>query len=97
VLNRLESAGYAKRVPNPEDRRNIRVEPQNVAKFYQRMESLLGPLRARTRALSSKYNSEELALILGFIKACVAISREETARLQSRPPEKTGGSKGKNQ
>lgn len=96
MLNRLERAGYAKRVHNPDDRRNIRVEPQNVAKFHQRMERLLGPLRGRMRALSSKYNSEELALVLDFIKASVAISREETARLQSRPFERTSRRKRKN-
>jgi DNA-binding MarR family transcriptional regulator len=96
VLNRLERAGYAKRIPNPKDRRNIRVEPRDVEKFYERMENLLGPLRERMRALSSKYNADELALVLDFIKASVAISREETARLQSRPPDKTSRTKRKN-
>jgi hypothetical protein len=35
------------------------------------------------RALSSKYTTEEMALIDGFIKSAVAISRAETARLRS--------------
>ena len=83
VLNRLERAGYAKRVPNPKDRPNIWVEPQNVAKFEQRMEGLLGSLRERMRALSSRYSSDELASVLDFMKASIAISRDETARLQS--------------
>jgi DNA-binding MarR family transcriptional regulator len=96
VLNRLERAGYAKRVPNPKDRRNIRVEPRNVAQFARRMEGLLGPLRERMRALSSKYSSRELALILDFMKASVAISRDETARLQSGPSGNPSGSKRKN-
>jgi DNA-binding MarR family transcriptional regulator len=84
VLNRLEKAGYAKRVLNPEDRRNVRVEPRNLTKFHERTEKLLGPLRSKMRSLSSKYSTGELELVLDFMKASVAISREETERLQSK-------------
>lgn len=86
VINRLERAGYAKRVPNPQDRRNINVEARNVAKFKARMEDLLGPLREKMRAVLSRYSGEELTLILEFMKASVAISRAETERLQSGSP-----------
>jgi DNA-binding MarR family transcriptional regulator len=83
VINRLERAGYAKRVPNPQDRRNINVAARNVSKFAARMEGLLGPLREKMRALLSRYSIEELTLILDFMKASVAISRAEAERLQS--------------
>lgn len=83
VLNRLEGAGYARRVRNPEDRRNIRVEGRNLARFNERMGQLLGPLREKMRILSSRYSSEQLALVLEFMNASVAISREETKRIQS--------------
>lgn len=82
VLDRLEKAGYARRTRNPEDKRNVNVEAVNVTAFYERMEDLLGPLRRRMQALSSKYKTEELALILEFITRSVAISREETMRLR---------------
>jgi hypothetical protein len=81
VLNRLERYGYARRVCNPKDRRNINGEAVDVAAFNERMEGFLGPLRKRMRALSSKYSSEETALIHDFIKRAVAISRDETLRL----------------
>jgi DNA-binding MarR family transcriptional regulator len=83
VINRLERAGYAKRAPNPQDRRNINVVARNVAKFDARIEGLLGPLREKMRALASRYSAEELTLILDFIKASVAVSRAEAERLQS--------------
>jgi hypothetical protein len=83
VLNRLERSGYARRVRNPKDRRNINVEAVDVATFNERMEGFLGPLRKRMRALSSKYSPEEMALIHDFIKRAVAISRDETLRLRS--------------
>jgi DNA-binding MarR family transcriptional regulator len=83
VLNRLEQHGYARRVRNPQDKRNINVEAVNVAEFSERMEALFGPLRKKMRALSSRYSTEELALIDGFIKSAVTISRTEAVRLRS--------------
>ena len=84
VLNRLERHGYARRVRNPKDKRNVNVEALNRLEFNARMEGLFGPLRKKMRALSSKYTTEEMALIDGFIKSAVAISRAETARLRSK-------------
>ena len=83
VLDRLERQGYARRVRNPNDRRNVNVEALNVAAFNERMERLLGSLGKRMRALSEKYSDRELALIDGFIKNAVAISRDEALRLRS--------------
>jgi DNA-binding MarR family transcriptional regulator len=87
VINRLERHGYARRVRNPNDRRNITVEALNTAKFHEQMASLLGPLHKKMRALSSKYSAREMALIDDFIKSAVAISRAETARLRSKRSE----------
>lgn len=83
VLNRLEQRGYARRIRNPDDRRNVNVEAVNVAAFGEQMEDLLGSLRKRMRALSSKYSVEQMVLIDNFIKRAVAITRDETLRLQS--------------
>jgi DNA-binding MarR family transcriptional regulator len=83
VLNRLERRGYAKRVRNPKDKRNVTVEATNVPAFNKDMESLLGSLRRRMRNLASKYSTEEMVLIDGFIKSAIAISRDETFRMRS--------------
>src|ERR1700721_3004676 len=77
VLNRLERHGYARRMRNPKDKRNVNVEAVNVAAFSQQMEGLLGPLGKKMRALSSRYTIEEMALIDNFIHRAVAISRAE--------------------
>ena len=87
VLNRLERAGYARRIRNPKDRRNVNVEPQNVAEFYRKMDGLLGPLGKRMRTMSAKYSAAELALFRQFMKEAVAISREETQRIRSEDAE----------
>jgi len=83
VLNRLERHGYARRVRNPEDRRNVNVEAVSVGPFNKRMKGILGPLSKRMRTLTSKYSTEEMALIDSFIKSAVAITRDETRRLRS--------------
>jgi DNA-binding MarR family transcriptional regulator len=83
VLNRLERAGYARRIRNPKDRRNVNVEARHVAAFSRRMEALLGPLGKRMRTMSAKYSAEELALVRDFMKEAIAISRDETLHLRS--------------
>jgi DNA-binding MarR family transcriptional regulator len=83
VLNRLERAGYARRIRNPKDRRNVNVEARNVARFYRRMEALLGPLGKRMRTMSARYSPAELALFRDFINEAIAITRDETLRLRS--------------
>jgi hypothetical protein len=83
VLNRLERQGYARRVRNPNDKRNVNVEAVNVAAFTKQMEGILGPLRKRMRTLSSRYRATEMALINSFMKSAVAISRDEMLRLRS--------------
>jgi hypothetical protein len=45
------------------------------------MEGLLGPLREKMRVLLLGYSTEELTLILDFLKASLVISRAETERL----------------
>ena len=83
VLNRLERAGYARRIRNPKDRRNVNVAPQHVAEFHGKMEALLGPLGKRMRSMSAKYSAGELALFRDFLREAIAISREETRRIRS--------------
>jgi predicted transcriptional regulator len=84
VLNRLEKRGYARRVRNPKDKRNISVEAANVEEFSRQMQDLLGSLHKKMTALSSRYTIEEMTLIDGFIKTAVEITREETFRLRSQ-------------
>ncbi len=82
VLNRLERHGYARRVRNPKDKRNINVEAVNAEEFNRRMHALLGPLGEKMRQLCSRYTVDEMALIDNFIRDAVEISRGETERLQ---------------
>src|ERR671919_608798 len=44
VIDRLERAGYARRVPDPADRRRVKVEV--TPKFYARAGTIWGPMAA---------------------------------------------------
>ncbi|HEX6533587.1 MAG TPA: MarR family transcriptional regulator [Gemmatimonadaceae bacterium] len=82
VLNRLERHGWARRVRDPEDGRITVVEARNVDAFAERTEALLGSLRKRMRALASRYTAEEMELVIAFTDEAVAITRDETRKLQ---------------
>jgi DNA-binding MarR family transcriptional regulator len=84
VVNRLEKAGYARRIPNPTDARSVIIQPVNVGAFLENIGVLLGPLRARMRTLVAQYSKTELRLILRFIREATQVSREESVRLAER-------------
>ena len=48
VIDRLERAGFARRVPDPADRRRVKVEV--TPEFYARAERIWGPLAAEWEA-----------------------------------------------
>jgi predicted transcriptional regulator len=81
VVNRLEKAGYACRIPNPMDARSIIIEPINAQAFLEKVGALLGPLRARMRTLVEQYSMNDLRLVLHFMREAAQISSEETIRL----------------
>lgn len=89
LIDRLEKAGYARRVPNPRDRRSVLVEP-----LLERIERDIGPYYASIAQsmaeLCEGYNDDELALIVGFFERMHRGSLAEVARLRGR----TSGSRG---
>jgi DNA-binding MarR family transcriptional regulator len=84
VIDRLERAGFARRAPNPRDRRGILVEvvPEAVAR---RLDPLYTAMGAAVAALCERYSDEELRLVLDFITRAAEIGHAETARLGVRP------------
>ena len=64
MIDRLERAGYARRVPDPDDRRRVIVEP--TEKAYKIAEELMGPLGDRGWPKAADYTDEQLALLVDF-------------------------------
>jgi DNA-binding MarR family transcriptional regulator len=89
VIDRLEQAGYVRRVPDPADRRRVIVEvvPDRVAAVAATM--------ARVGEASAPeighYSEAELAVINDFLTRMAAITREEATALRDSPDESSGG------
>jgi DNA-binding MarR family transcriptional regulator len=72
VLDRLEEAGYVRRVRDTEDRRRVLVEQtldstKTAMRYYQ-------PYMATTFDSMAKYSAEELAVVRDFMRGAAELS-----------------------
>ncbi|HEY7950837.1 MAG TPA: MarR family transcriptional regulator [Solirubrobacterales bacterium] len=82
VVDRLERAGFARRVPDPADRRRVKVEV--TPEFYARAEQIWAPLAAEWEAsLASRFTAAELARITEFLRLTNEVGRRHLDRLAS--------------
>jgi DNA-binding MarR family transcriptional regulator len=80
VVDRLERAGFARRVPDPADRRRVKVEV--TPEFYARAERIWGPLAAEWEAsLSSHFTAAELTRITTFLRLTNEVGKRHLDRL----------------
>jgi DNA-binding MarR family transcriptional regulator len=85
VVDRLERAGYARRVPDPADRRRVKLEV--TRKFYARADRIWGPLAADWAArLGGRFTAEELERVVDFLRTTNELSREHLERLREMKP-----------
>jgi DNA-binding MarR family transcriptional regulator len=81
VIDRLERAGYGRRVPDPEDRRRVKVEV--TPKFYSRADRIWGPLAADWEStLGGRFTAEELERVIEFLRATNELGRRHMERLR---------------
>jgi DNA-binding MarR family transcriptional regulator len=84
VLDRLATAGFARRVPDPADRRRINVEVTPA--FYTSAERIWSPLAADWEStLSKRFTIDELDRISDFLRATNEIGRRHLDRLRQIP------------
>ena len=67
VIDRLERAGIARRVPDPSDRRRVLVEPTEKALEFAN-ELMVEPMRRLYMPMAERYSEEDLRLILDFTR-----------------------------
>lgn len=80
VVDRLEGAGFARRVPDPTDRRRVKVEV--TEEFYARAKEIWGPLAAEWETtLASRFTAAELARITEFLRLANEVGRRHLDRL----------------
>jgi DNA-binding MarR family transcriptional regulator len=89
VIDRLEQAGYVRRVSDPADRRRVIVEvvPEKVAAI----ESTLGRIGQASAEEIGRYTDAQLALINDFLTRMEQITREEATTLREHPEDRPAG------
>ena len=84
IVDRLERAGYAKREPNPNDRRSVIVRPKNSERLAKEIRPIFGSLTEAMTKLADGYSSEQRALILKHLEDTIAILREQIGKMDRR-------------
>ncbi|MBS1888247.1 MAG: MarR family transcriptional regulator [Actinobacteria bacterium] len=80
ALDRLEGAGFARRAPDPADRRRVRVAV--TPEFRARAESIWGPIAAEwQRRLAARFTAAELETIVAFLELTGEIGGAQVERL----------------
>jgi DNA-binding MarR family transcriptional regulator len=84
VVDRLEQAGFVRRVPDPADRRRVIVEvvPEKVASVQSTLDRI-GTASARE---IGRYTDQQLSLITDFLTRMEQITRDEATMLRETPP-----------
>ena len=82
VIDRLERAGFAERVPDPGDRRRVKVEVTKA--FYARAERIWGPVAADWARALERFSTEELELIGDFLQTTNELTERHLERLRKR-------------
>ena len=80
LITRLERKGFARRIPNPDDRRSVLVEV-DLERLYARVAPLFGDWVRSLQELYAGYTDEQLEVILHFLTEAARRQQEATARL----------------
>jgi DNA-binding MarR family transcriptional regulator len=80
VIDRLERVGYARRVPDPHDRRRVKLEV--TPRFYARADKIWGPVAKEwAKTLGDRFTAEELQRIIEFLRATTELGRAHLDRI----------------
>jgi DNA-binding MarR family transcriptional regulator len=83
VVDRLERAGYARRVPDPADRRRVKIEATDY--FYARADEIWRPVAAEWHTeLARRFSSHQLDLLTEFLDATNELTRRHLDRISPR-------------
>jgi DNA-binding MarR family transcriptional regulator len=83
VIDRLEKAGVAQRVPDPSDRRRVRIEA--TPRLWELSEPLLGPMLAESQAIIDELSDSEIARFTEFMNRAIEIQARHTQRVRALP------------
>ena len=89
VIDRLEQAGYVRRIPDPADRRRVIVElvPEKMAAIHEAMAGY----GEKSASELGRYSDAELGVINDFLTRMAAVTRDEANALRDSPEREAGG------
>jgi len=85
ALDRLERAGYLRRVRDQKDRRSLRVEP--VKEAMKGVLELYGPIAAEGARMLQKFTAAELSAVLKILDESTKMQRDHAKRIRAMEPE----------
>jgi DNA-binding MarR family transcriptional regulator len=85
VLDRLERAGYARRVQDPGDRRRVLVELTPAVRHE--LQELYTPLAAGTMRQLEAYTTDEVSLLRDFLRDNRRLNEAHAERVRARRQE----------
>jgi DNA-binding MarR family transcriptional regulator len=80
VLDRLERAGYARRVRDTEDRRQVQVEITPL--LAERATPIWGPLGDEARSTLARMSAEELEALIDFYRLGIELNERHIERVR---------------
>lgn len=82
IIDRLEKAGYVRRINDLKDRRKTIVEPTRNKKLEKKIEVIFMHLHERLHKLMSPYSDSELAFLLDATTKFIELTHEESKKLR---------------
>jgi DNA-binding MarR family transcriptional regulator len=82
VIDRLERAGFARRIRDAEDRRCVRVEA--LSRHFRHISGLYRRLAESTARLHEQYDDRQLALVVEYLTRALALAADHVAWLQTQ-------------
>lgn len=81
VLDRLEAAGFARRVPDPADRRRVRIEVTD--KVWEVSEPLIGPMLEESQPILDDLTDVEIERFTEFLQRVIELQARHTERVRA--------------
>ena len=82
LIDRLEQAGWVRRVRDDGDRRKVLIEP--VAERQEQVNAVLEPLRSKLAVVFADYPPEAVATLFDYFAKAAPVLREATQELRPR-------------
>lgn len=85
IVDRLERAGYARREPNPADRRSVIIHPQRLEELRQQVASIFASLAQAMDRVTARFTPRELEKISEYLQSTVETLRLEADKINAVP------------